>query len=372
MKKRVVCVAPFAAEDIATVLYLTEFLPGYTIGKVVAPNGMGIDGRDIGHLENREPLGYVATLDLALGFDGCDTVLIPARIVGDPQYRYAVETLENAIDQGKDILCLLPLTKREWMRYAEICKVKGIQLSAPIPEMLPRLTPKDMVDPLYRPYAPVVFVGELAQSVQGYEVFCALIRACRQLGMRVSAISEEASTNLFGFHTLDLSALKGDPAIHVHRINRYIRNIEAKEHPDIIAIKLPKPMIKFDDTVKYDFGVTAHIVSQAISASFFIVCSPFGFFAPDFWSSMSQSFEAKFGYAIDAAHMSNKVIDTSDQDKGNVHFLHMPMGEARAALAQTARHLPLQVMNLVDAEEMLAIARQINEGMLNAPYGLIG
>ena len=225
---------------------------------------------------------------------------------------------------------------------------------------------------LYHPYAPVIFIGELAEEMQGYEVFCNLVRMYQSQEIKVSAVGPEAANGLFGLHTIDFSDIKGELSSHIYRINNYIREIEEQENPGIIIIKLPKPMIKFDEDVRYDFGLSAYMISQAITASFFIVCSPYGFFTHEFWEPLSSNFQAKFGYGIDAIHISNKVIDnTNETDKDKLNFVHMPAWKAKEAILQAAGETSFLLGDFTDPRQLKRVTGEIDSTLLHAPYGLI-
>lgn len=372
MGKFVVCAVPFAAEDIPVIMNLTEFKPEYVVGSVVTPAGLGLEDKDIGVIENRNELGYTVTSNLKESIKSCNIVLILSKDMSSPLYDYGIKAIEEAIRQRKDIFCLLKLDKKTREYYKEICQEKNINFRCFLPESLPHSSYKDMSKPLYHPYAPVVFIGELAEDVQGYEVFCGLVKMCRDKGIKVSAIGPEASNGLFGFHAIDFSVTKDEPGSMVYRINKYVRELEERENPAIIIVKLPKPMIKFDDVVRYDFGISAYLISQAISASFFMVCSPYGFLSDQFWDNMSNNFQAKFGYGINAIHISNKIIDSTDQtDKSNLSFIHLPVAKAQADIEQAVGESVFLMGNLTDLHQMEKIVIEIEESLLNTPYGLI-
>lgn len=372
MEKLVVCAVPFSAEDIPVIVNLTEFIPEYVIGSVVSPIGLGLEKKDIGIIENREELGYIATSNLKDSIESCNIVLILSKDKFSPLYDYSFSAIEEAIKQRKDIICLLNLDKEKMKHYEEICKKQNISFRCVFQDKLPRISYEDITEPIYHPYAPVVFIGELAKDVQGYEVFCNLIKMCRAQGLKVSAFGPEAANDLFGFHAIDFSDTRGELNSRIYRINKYVRTVEEQEHPGIIIIKMPKPMIKFDEDVRYDFGISAYMISQAISASFFIACSPYGFFADEFWNSMSSNFQSKFGYGIDAIHISNKIIDYADQaDKNELSYVHMNNQQAQAVIEQVPVESSFILGSLIHSNDMKNVVEEIKRSLLHAPYGLI-
>ncbi len=372
MKKLNVCAVPFSEEDISVITYLTEFVPEYVIGAVVTPIGLGLEKKDIGAIENRNRFGYIATSNLEDSIKLCDTVLILSKDKSSPLYDYSIKAIEEAIKQRKDIISLTKFDKEDMKHYREICDKQNISFRCLLQDKLPQISYEDTSEPLYRPYAPVIFIGELAKDVQGYEVFCNLVKMCKAQGLKVSAIGPEAANGLFGFHTIDFSNTRGELSRHIYRINKYVRNIEEQENPSIIIIKLPKPMIKFDDDVRYDLGLSAYMISQAITSSFFIACSPYGFFSGEFWNSMSDNFQSKFGYGIDAIHISNKIIDNTDaMDKNNLSFVHMSIQQAHEIIEQVSIESSFLLGCLTDSNDMKSVIEEIKRGLLHAPYGLI-
>lgn len=372
MGKFSICAVPFSVGDIPVIVNLTKFKPEYIVDSVVAPTGLGLEGRDIAAIENRDELGYTVTSNLKDSIRSSDTVLILSKDKYDPLYDYAVKAIEEAVRQRKDIICLLNLDKETMNRYKEICYKKNIDFHYIFEDKLPRVSYEDISEPLYHPYAPVIFIGELAENVQGYEVFCNLVKLCQDKSLRVSAIGLERANGLFGFHTIDLSDIKGELSNRVYRINKYIRNIEEHENPSIIIIKLPKPMMKFDEDVRYDFGLSAYLISQSVPASFFIACSPYGFFSEKFWKPMSDSFQAKFGYEIDAVHISNKLVDNTDEmDKNRLSFIHIPTCKVQEDIEKISDEYPFLLGNLTDLKHMDRVVGEIEDSLFHAPYGLI-
>lgn len=372
-EKTLVCATPFSIEDIPVITNLTNFLPSYVMDSVVSPVGLGLDNKDIGVIENRSNLGYIVTSNLKDSIKSCNVVLILSKNMYSPLYDYAIKAIEEAINQRKDIICLLRLNRDTIDHYNVICQNKNINFRYISQEHLPHILYKDTLKPLYNTYAPVIFVGELTEGIQGYEVFCNLIRMFRSKGIKVSAVGPDTANTLFGLHTIDFSNIKGELSDHIYRINKYIRKIEQKENPGIIIIKLPKPMIKFNEDVRYDFGASAYLISQAISTSYFIVCSPYGFFSNEFWSSMSENFQAKFGYRIDAIHISNKVIDNSNEmDKDKLDFIHIHDFKAKVNIEKVSNKTTNFLLgNLNDSYYIEKIFSDINCSLLNAPYELI-
>ena len=372
MGKSAICAVPFSAEDIPVIVNLTNFMPEYVVDFVVAPGGLGLEGKDIGAAENRCELGYTVTSNLNDSIKSCDTVLILSKDKSGHLYDYGIKAVEEAIRQRKDIICLLDLDRETMNRYKEICHEENIGFRCILEDELPRVSYRDISEPLYHPYAPVVFIGELAENVQGYEVFYNLVKLCQDKGLRVSAIGPERANGLFGFHTIDFSDMRGELGSRVYRVNKYVRNIEEQENPGIIIIKLPKPMMKFDEDVRYDFGLSAYMVSQAVPASFFIACSPYGFFSEKFWEPMSGSFQAKFGYEIDAVHISNKMIDSTDEmDKNKLCFVHMSGRKVQEVIEEVSDESSFILGNLTEPKYMERVFKEIENSLIHVPYGLI-
>ena len=48
MGKSAICAVPFSAEDIPVIINLTNFMPEYVVDSVIAPGGLGLEGKDIG------------------------------------------------------------------------------------------------------------------------------------------------------------------------------------------------------------------------------------------------------------------------------------------------------------------------------------
>lgn len=369
--KRKLAVAPFTKETYPLIACPP---PEFEICAAIAPHGIGIDGSDLSVLRNREPIGFRGTADLEGGIAACDAVLIPdlgdlsrgdagpVQCATESLSAFALRALDEAVRQKKDVLCLSTLDREGRERCARACERNGRAFSYGERAVAAGKQAK------YRHLsAPVIFVGETGPDCDGYEVFLQLLRSLRADNKRVLALSEDKANVLYGQRAVSFWTID-DPLSSAFNLNAYVAELAEQTRPDVVLVRLPLPMMKFDDEITFDFGLSAFMISQALPADFLLYCSYYSLRDPQLMAGLSENFFAKFGFPISAIHLSNQMTDFSVDNKESMQTAFIPDPDDAAALRRESQ---LPYYNLHDGEEYSAFYRALCEELFNLSYGVI-
>ena len=348
----------------------------FEISAVIAPHGVGIEGNDISVLRNREQIGLYGSSNLSKGYDSCDVVLIPD--VGHLSNRgddsklvnrttiirdYTINALEEAIEHRKDILCFSSMDIEDQKKYLHSCESKGIKFQYYDRTRIDTI----MSNKLREISVPVVFVGETSHDCDGYEIFLKLIQSFNADKKKVLALSEDKYNALYKQYSVTFWN-HNDPMQNVINIKNYVARLADETKPDVILIKLPEPMTKFDDDITYDFGMTAFLLSQALPVSYMIYCSLYSLLNPQLMSNLSESFMAKYGYPISAVHISNQITDFREDDKDTMQTAFI---DFKSNMKDIRNETDIPFYNLNNTDDYNKFYETLYDELFEIPYGVI-
>lgn len=342
MMDKSICIAPFTGDDFSSFLIADQIRNDYNVVSIYTPGGFAVKECDIGHAYNREAYGYTATSDFDAAMKDADTVLI---LQADPEsdlFRHAQDLIKKAIAAGKHVISLLDLDDDTDNSYRLLCRQKGLSYFSYRCESLPPVAPEDTYEPLHKLQTPVIVIGEFAPHMDADEVVSLLAKEFIERDKKVSIVSDRNEIGLLGSTSVDFSKLQNRMEDQVYAINRYMEKLERTEHPGIIICKLPQPIVEFNEDIRYDFGLSAFLISRAISPTFFVLCSAYGSFTEETWESLATNCMEKLSFCIDVINISNKMVDTTELNTGGeISYLRRPVADVADLLGRATTDIPL-------------------------------
>lgn len=366
MNKINLAIYPFCKE-VLPILYLPQFKSSYVIKSLIAAKGFGMLGRDAGYIDNRKELGIVVSEDLEENIALCDTLFISAGNYADPIHAKTNNAIEFAMQYKKNIICAANLSQDslfhfqtlykdnnlEFMNFSKNDSDKDIDIISDLPEY--------KRSPLYKAHATVIFVGNLVESHYGFEILLRLTKNMSNSGYKVCAMSCEIWSELFNVYKIPSSIfyLNISNEHKVYLINKYIRQIEMNEHPDLIIIQIPDSYLPYNKRITCGFGITPFIFSQAIQPDYFVCTSPMNFADNNFLQDISNNFFYKYGYSIDYFHVLNCIIDSGESEQiSQMSYLYLSLDDHDHVSA-----LPSQMCNIMNDHDCENICTCIRENM---------
>lgn len=363
MKK--VCIVPFTAWEIPLIPLLKK---SYAISALVTPMGIGVEGEDISSLHNLHPTGLKFTNDVETGIMEADLVLI-SQIPGELQTLrdYAMRALCFAVKQRKDVHCFLELTDDEKLMINSERRKSECNISF-YPRVKKAQSMQDFNFWLEKFDVPVFYVCEEVPDCDGYEVFLSLAEEFSRNGKTVLAISEETYNDFLGYDCFDFSA---DLQVkkQIFRFNSFVYERYRKIHPDVIFIKLPFPLMRFDEDNLFDCGATAYIAAQAVPGDGCIYCTHADVNGGMYWTLFSERIQAKLGYPLLCVHISNRAIDNAGDTK--LSSLRLPEEHIMLKIEELFSDSDFCFFHLLADKDLDSFYHKINDDFFKLPYGVI-
>ncbi len=366
MKKERACIVPFSKKEIPILNYMPD---KYEISSIISV-GMELEGKEISFLTNRKKLGFTATVDWNKGVRECDIVIITD--MGMTRERcldtLIYEIIDQALCERKKVICFAELEEYRQQTYKTLAQKIGIPFTYVYePYEVQAITRFEKIS--FK--TPIVFLGEMTQECDGYEIVLKLVERLKKDGIRSAVISEDKYNALYEHQYFIQFYEKDGLEYNVERIKILVKGIEEEEKPDVIILKLPKPMTAFDNNVSYDYGISTFIISQAVHADYCIYCGLSEMFSEEFIFNINEHFKHKFGYPIDAFHISNQIVDIAYEPQEQVDTIYVPIGnvEEEARLLREQSGEP--VYQLLGEQDFELFYQGLKKELFSFSYGRI-
>ncbi|SHI22949.1 peptide maturation system protein, TIGR04066 family [Sporobacter termitidis DSM 10068] len=309
MEKEKIIVYPCSREFLPVLSAIIEYSDTYEVISVVTPKAWLEEGADAGTLDRRGPIGISVTNDFYAKLQECDTVVIPdsenAGLLADD----IAQKMNDTLDHQKNIICCIPLDPA----MAERLQKRADKQNTYFLYCRSETTGFSFSNRLYKPYTPVVCVGDMLTGLNAFDILVNLHEQMKQNGFRPLSISANVNSGILGHHFLPDFLQK--PGLSEERkifgFSHYIERLEEEYRPDILLVQIPQGMLKYSNRIPNGFGIRAFLMAQALFPDYFILCIPFEDYKGDCFGPLSDNFKHRFGYTIDAVALSNARINYS-------------------------------------------------------------
>ena len=282
---------------------------------LISPNGWGLTGKDAGYADSRRNLGIIVNNDDNINEDikNNDIFLAASGDWNAGIREKALKYMHLAIDLKKDIWCAIKLSGDELLLMRDKCSAAKVNFRYFMPKLSAAVSKTIFEKPqkLYKPDAAVIFVTEVVDDTNGYDVLLSLYQSFKNAGHNVSAIGNRTDCELMGFHSMPefITDAQSNAKQVIDYFNNYIKYILTTERSDVIIINIPDCLTKYDDILTCGYGVIPYLISQAVQPDYVIACIPCGEVDGAKLLNLSESCKYRFGFEIDFFHMSNVHVD---------------------------------------------------------------
>ena len=217
---------------------------------------------------------------------------------------------------------------------------------------------------------PVLIVGGLITQEDSLEVILAIRESFASYGETVSCIVESNMSLLMGMHSYThifdkaASLSEEDKAIALNKTAQDIINVE---HPSLLIVEAPDPMLKYNNIVPNGFGLQTYITCQALKPDMMVCSVPFDIaIEADLLNLVSQDFKRRYGTPITAIHASNVVVDSFDiMQFHQITRFHIDSNRINSFLKQKCRGQTIPVFNVISdkADELASFILQKREAL---------
>jgi peptide maturation system protein (TIGR04066 family) len=288
-----------------------KLLPFDITGCVTLP-GLFPIGLDAGYADRGSDTGIPVSYSLEDALNNADSLFViqPADTV-DPD-RDIAPALRCAIESGKEILCAYPLPDSLYSETEDECRRKSLPFTC-WPQFgsmheSERFLGTEFMDAIETPVAVVLGFGEQTYK---FEVQLAFREFLAMKGYRISQVGSRHYSACFGFHRLPDFLFSRACLDHekVYMFNRFIKEIEIKEKPDLILLGLPGGVLKSNEILTNRFGLLAYEACSAVRPDLMVACIHYRDFMPEYFVELNAFCKYHLGAEVDAFHIAGKSVD---------------------------------------------------------------
>ena len=300
---------PFSKASFPLYWWLTNQKDKYSSIELIPPIGLGIEGKDISVIDNRMQVGISFAHDLQRALQQIDVLFVPEIDINLKSKLKIIDQLVHETENSmKEIVCLMNLNSRANSMLNNFCNDLGIQLMSFGKNDCEELESTDH-QRLYKPHATVIFVGEMVKDLNADEVAIILSNGLMKKGIS-SVIIGTDSVYEYIPNAVRAEYLASEYRIsekeRIRLLNKDIQRLERLNRPDVIIVRVPGIILRFNEFMYSNLGITTYFLSQMLQPDYFILCCPFGEFNSGFYELLSQDFMNRYGMGIDFVHMSNR------------------------------------------------------------------
>lgn len=235
-------------------------------------------------------------------------------------YQDLVKKMQNTLKKHKHVVCATPLQITDQTTLTESAEEHGVRFEYSVFDKK-----NDARRGIFAPQECVVIgIGGLFKETDSFSSLLYLAHRYRELGYRVTAVSDNANGAMCGFVPFPTKVFddirRADDGIRI--LNSFFNDLQLLYQPDIILTQIPCGMMKYSDLCPDNFGVEAFMLFQAVDTDYLILNVPANMSRWSFYSQISRDFEHRFGCKINAVGVTDKRIDASQSEvRGTIQYI---------------------------------------------------
>ena len=277
---------------------------------LVALPQSGLVGHRAGYVNNAEYEIEISS-DFQDGLNKCDTLYLFEDSETE-QYDYMAIAIA-ALELGKNVVLAFNIPEEKRAALEVQARKMGSNVSFAYEHFLSDnqfANSQYHFKGMYTPKAKVVFVGGLIRNCGQTRICLGLSRTVKNKGYKATVLGCNAAYPIMGYH--DMSDLFDDektkPVNVIRLLNNLIYKIDTVEEPDVMIIEIPGEIIKYNDFVCGDFGLSMFQVANAVKADSFIADLPYGEYNNEFLENLNRYVERKIDCPIMSYSISNQML----------------------------------------------------------------
>ena len=218
--------------------------------------------------------------------------------------------MKKTLEQGKKLICYVKLTheKKEAITQLAIDNQTYVEFIENQIVQEKKINGKlQVID------SPVVGMGNLLSDEAKNDGMSGIAYYLKEKGYRPCIITQ--NRNMCMLQDIDVYIIEKKEQVDVESIielNESIKMIETKKRVDVFLVSLPGTMMKYSNEIFNDFSLEVYRYTQAIDYDYFIINTLVGEYTQEFYSSIIDCFEKKYGFVADAFCIENKTLDVAE------------------------------------------------------------
>ncbi len=353
---------PFSAASFPLLNYLRDHPEKWGKLTVAAPIGFGLGGEDASRADNRASVGIEVTEDFDAALQSCDCLIVTGGESTDKLHIDFRERITQAANLHIETICLCALNDDDLSFAENLYKENHTSVSfcANVPDDTP------LNRGTIKPFSvPVIAIGEMIPNTNGFEILLTLFCKLKEKGIAVTSFAPEREGSFYGIHTLPQWFSKqgsDSDSDKVLMLNEWMNRVVSDESPELILLKLPGGLLKYNNILTNGFGIESFLVTQAITPDFLICCTLFQQYSKEYAQKLNTLLECRFGAPIALFHMAN-VVENLNYSKTFRKFAlaHIGAEKISAFVSAHSEDAEIPLRNLLDSSAQEEIVKNLTD-----------
>ncbi|TGY95321.1 TIGR04066 family peptide maturation system protein [Petralouisia muris] len=329
------------------ILRYRDMLIDYEIIGVLAPSGWGVNGKDAGIVDGGKDIGVniLETINYEQEFQG---VLIVADCTNAEIEQAVLIYAEDAINHDKEIIFATEVSDK----VKEMCSNKSAQITY-LSDKQPIIKHRWK---LLQISTPIVAIAGLNELTHKFKIQLEVNQYFRKQGYKVSHIGSKQYGELFGIHSFpDFMYSDLNETEKIYRFNKFIKDIEKQEQPDIIIVGVPGGIMPYNEKFPGYFGITMFEVMQAIRPDVLVMSCLYENYNAEYFENLATGIRYKYGIDVDAFNISTFQVDINESEQSRVlQYYKVTYNEvAKLIDSYVDSNIPIfNIMNGIDGQKI--------------------
>lgn len=366
MRKDNVLIYPYDAQ-FTPLLRNINFVDNYEEIHLSSLPGWGLNGKDASYADGGGFIGITVSQEFERILSEVDIVIFAE---ADNSYNFEKNIYPKiliAIEAGKNIITLIQVNEKI-EEIKKKCERKGVSFTnyrenifedAGFLNSKHSKLNKEIVDC----NTPILAIIGLAEQTNKFQLQLDLKSIIENMGYKVSMIGSRPYCEFLGFHSFPgfMKEMMNESEKILY-YNKYIKNIELTEKPDLIIIAVPGGFMRYNNKITNDFGVTAYEIFQAIVPDAAVVSLYHEKYTTEYFEEIINCVKYKLGFNIDAFNVANRQIDWVEMissSPGVVSTLTINPEFMNKSLEECSSLSPIPIFNVQEKDDTISIAKLI-------------
>lgn len=176
----------------------------------------------------------------------------------------------------------------------------------------------------------------------------------------MSHIGSKQYGGLFGIHSFpEFMFFDLHETEKIYRFNKYVKDIEKQEQPDIIIVGIPGGMMPYNEKFPGNFGITMFEVMQAIRPDVLVMSCLYENYNAEYFENLATGIHYKFGIDVDAFNISTFQVDINESEQSRVLQYYKVTYNEVAKLINSCVDSNIPIFNIMNGTDGQRIAELI-------------
>jgi len=318
-KKENVIVFPYDSHFTPLLRY-KNFSDSYNVVCLSSFPGWGLCGKDAGYADGGCEINLIVENRFEECFEICNTVIF-TESDNYIEHESVVNKMFTAVEAGKNVISLIQLggrleeiethckNRNVYFKYYRKNKSNHHYLQSKIGKE----------GGLLEINTPIIAVIGISENTHKFALQLELKNHLNTVGYNALLVGSRPYCEFLGYNSFpefmsDSSISESDK---IYLLNRYIKEIEMEEKPDVIIIGVPGGIIPYNNRISNNFGITAFEVFQSVMPDLSVLSIFHEIYMPEYFKFISDVVKHRFGFNIDVLNIANRQIDHIEMASSN-------------------------------------------------------